>query len=160
MLLSHVGELGLTDAQVVRLAAIARRQEARRQSLRAALDSAERRFQPGDSIARRQFGERMRANMEREQEQIVVDQRDALAVLNADQQARAWSMATGPARGFRGRGGPGMRPGGMGRGMRRPEMGRREMRRPGMRRPEIGPGPGMRPRRDGFPPGRPVSLEG
>src|SRR5687768_10433401 len=51
MLLAQTGELELTDAQVVRLAAIARRSESRRRALRAAMDSAETRFgnQSGDT---------------------------------------------------------------------------------------------------------------
>src|SRR5829696_5067112 len=68
MLLAHTGELGLTDAQVVRLAGIARRAETRRASLRASMDSARQRFapgQPGDSTARRQFRLRMQADMEK-----------------------------------------------------------------------------------------------
>src|SRR5687768_5009331 len=62
MLLAHTGELGLTDAQVVRLAAIARRGEGRRTALRASMDSARQRFAPGqavDTAARRQFRQRM-----------------------------------------------------------------------------------------------------
>jgi hypothetical protein len=95
MLLSHVGELELTDAQVVRLAAIARRSEARRRSMRAALDSARTRFeaQPGDTAARRQFRQRMQSDFARADEQSRTDQRDAIAVLNADQQAKAWDLA-------------------------------------------------------------------
>jgi hypothetical protein len=121
MLLSQTGELGLTDAQVVRLAAIARRSEARRRAMRASMDSAEGRFrQPGDSVARRQFGERMRAELPRAQEQMQADQRDAIAVLTPDQQARAWTMVS--SRGQRGfRGGRGFAPGE--RGMRRRPMG-------------------------------------
>src|SRR5437764_13957062 len=45
-MLGHTGELDLTDAQVVRLAAIARRSEARRRSMRAEMDSARERFGP------------------------------------------------------------------------------------------------------------------
>lgn len=113
MLLAQTGELELTDAQVVRLAAIARRSEARRRSLRAAMDSGQARFggQPGDSVARRQFGQRMQADLQRAQEQMRTDQRDALAVLTADQQAKAWNMVAN--RGARMRGGRG--PGDMGR---------------------------------------------
>ena len=125
MLLAHTGELDLTDAQVVKLAAIARRNEARRRSMRAAFDSTRQRFErpaPTDTAARRQMRERMRADMQRIRDQSRVDERDAIAVLTADQQARAWDLvARGGAgsrsgmRGMRGRAG-GMR-GGM-RGMR------------------------------------------
>src|SRR2546423_13470616 len=54
-LLAHTGELDLNDAQVVKLAAIARRAEARRRSMRASADSMRMRFQgppmAGDSAA-------------------------------------------------------------------------------------------------------------
>jgi Spy/CpxP family protein refolding chaperone len=126
LLLSHTGELELTDAQVVRLAAIERRSHARRKALRAAMDSAGRRFagQPGDSVARRQFRQRMQTDLQRAQEQSRVDQRDAIAVLTPDQQARAWELVSNRGRGMRG-GVRGMR--GM-RGMR--DAGRRSMRSP------------------------------
>lgn len=141
LLLAHTGELGLTDAQVVRLAAIARRSEARRATLRATMDSARQRFapdQPGDTAARRQFRQRMQADMEKAREAARVDQRDAIAVLNADQQAKAWELVA--TRGRVARAGA-MRRGramGMGRGRgfddmprlreRREPMGDREMR--------------------------------
>ena len=121
MLLARTGELGLTDAQVVRLAAIARRAETRRASLRAAMDSARQRFTPGqpaDSAARRQFRQRMIADAEKARDAARVDQRDAIAVLNADQQAKAWEMvanrgrmARGGAMRMRGERGMRMRPG-------------------------------------------------
>jgi Spy/CpxP family protein refolding chaperone len=146
MLLSRTGELQLTDAQVVRLAAIARRAEARRAAMRASMDSVRSRFGPGnppDSAARRQLAQRMRTNAERMMEQERADRRDAIAVLTPDQQARAWEMVAsrrGVERGARGgrgaRGAPGAR--GM-RGMDGPRTrGMRPGTRPGMR-------PGMRP---------------
>jgi len=109
MLLAQTGELELTDAQVVRLAAIARRSEARRRSMRAAMDSAQARFggQPGDSVARRQFGQRMQADMQRAEEQMRVDQRDAIAVLTPDQQAKAWNSVANRGATMRGGRGPG-----------------------------------------------------
>ena len=130
MLLANSAELDLTDAQVVKLAAIARRGEARRRSMRASMDSARMRFQPGqpaDSAVRRQFGDRMRADMEKMRDQVQADQRDAIAVLTADQQAKAWAMVAN--RGARR--GPGMQmgPRGMGRNQR------------------MRPGNGFRPRR-------------
>jgi Spy/CpxP family protein refolding chaperone len=136
-MLAHTGELDLTDAQVVKLAAIARRSEARRRAGRAAMDSARTRFgpqsAPADSSARRQFRDRMRSDFTRLRDQAQVDQRDAIAVLTADQQARAWNMVS--ARG-RGMGAEGGMKGGMGRGMGggRGGMGR------GMRRRMGGPG--------------------
>lgn len=120
MLLAHTGELGLTDAQVVRLAAIARRAETRRSTLRASMDSARQRFAPGqpaDSAARRQFRQRMQADMEKAMEAGRIDQRDAIAVLNADQQAKAWELVAARGRAARGnamRGGPGRGDRGMG----------------------------------------------
>ena len=167
LLLSNTGELGLTDQQVVRLAAIARRAEARRASLRSAMDSARTRFTPGDTAGRRQFATRMRTEVERAREQERVDQRDAIAVLNADQQARAWEMVANRGRamrmgagrgmgrmrderGMRGGDARGMR-GGDGRGMRRQPM-------PGMRDRDPGARP-MRPMRprDTQPVPRPTS---
>ena len=116
MLLSRSAELDLTDAQVTKLAQIARRSEARRRTMRSAMDSARARFtQPGDSTARRQFAQRMQNDMTKERDQARVDLRDAITVLTPDQQAKAWEMnAARGARGMRGGRGGGMRaPGGM-----------------------------------------------
>jgi hypothetical protein len=114
-MLAHTGELDLTDAQVLKLAAIARRSEARRRSMRAAMDSAQERFGPQagprDSASQRQFRDRMRADFTRVRDQVQADQRDAIAVLSADQQARAWNMVSA-----RGRGMGGGMGGAMGRG--------------------------------------------
>ena len=103
--LARTGELRLTDAQVVRLAAIARRSADRRRLMRASMDSlGSRRRVRGDSAdraARLRDTDQLRARFEREREQARADMRDALAVLTADQQAIAWEMA--------GRGGPGGR---------------------------------------------------
>ena len=52
MLLSQIGGLQLTDAQVVRFAAIARRADDRHRALRTRLDSLRPRRAPGDSAAR------------------------------------------------------------------------------------------------------------
>jgi hypothetical protein len=153
MLLSNVGELELTDAQVVRLAGIARRSAARRRAMTAAFDSARTR-QPGDSAARQQFRQRMEADMRRTEEQMRTDQRDAIAVLTPDQQAKAWNMVAnrgaarrGPdvGRGFGGRGRVGARPG---RPMQNPGQRREQIQRR-MRGDEFAPpmrrGPGRRP---------------
>jgi LTXXQ motif family protein len=127
-LLAHTGDLKLSDAQVVRLAAIARRSEERQRSMRSMIDSLPRACGPGgrcDSTARaqrmRKF-ERLQPRMERMREQGRTDLRDAIAVLTADQQASAWELVArprGPMGGFAfGRGGmPGGRGGGGG-GMR------------------------------------------
>lgn len=93
MFLSQAGPLQLTDQQVVRLAAIARRADDRRKALRTRLDSLRPRVAPGDSAGRRE--RRVAPPMdlfEREREASHNDLRDALAVLTADQQARAWEM--------------------------------------------------------------------
>lgn len=142
--LARTGELGLTDAQVTRLAAIARRSETRRVALRAQLDSNRRRLEttPVDTAARRQFRDRMRTTLDREQDQGQLDLRDALAVLNADQQAKAWQLGAN-----RGRGGPGMRGGGM-RERRMAPM--RERRTAPMRERGERPGRQMRPLRRPF----------
>ena len=92
MLLSQVGPLQLTDAQVVRLAAIARRTEERHRALRTRLDSLRPRRAPGDSAARRERPMPPTDLFERERDASHADLRDALAVLTADQQARAWEM--------------------------------------------------------------------
>src|SRR5438552_17012766 len=55
-LLAHTGELQLTDAQVVRLAAIARRTEARRNAMRTSLESIRPKIAVRPDSARR--GER------------------------------------------------------------------------------------------------------
>lgn len=96
--LARTGELRLTDAQVVRLAAIARRSADRRRAMRARIDSvapARRggtRMDSTDRAARMRQMEAMRARFDREREQARADMRDALAVLTAEQQAMAWEM--------------------------------------------------------------------
>lgn len=125
-LLAHTGELNLTDAQVVRLAAIERRAEARRTATRAAMDSMRTRMMaqgmPTDSAARAARRNMMMSTMQstrtRMAEQQQTDLRDALAVLNADQQARAWQIMAQAGRGRQARpGGRGARPGRPGRAM-------------------------------------------
>ena len=161
-LLSQTGELGLTDAQVTRLAAIARRSAERRRALRAQIDSMrpQRTFggQRPDSATRermRQRFEQMRPNIDRLRDQARADRRDAIAVLTPDQQALAWERiartgqmrrnAFGGGRGFGpGRGGFRGGPLGPGRRSRPPGFGQdrmgppddanRERPRPGQRR--------------------------
>jgi hypothetical protein len=138
--LARTGELRLSDAQVVRLAAIARRSADRRRAMRARMDSIApgrrgARMDSTDRAARMREMESMRARFERERDQARADLRDAIAVLTPEQQAMAWEMTAGgppSARGarrerFRRDGGPG-----------------RE-RRP--RGPEGGQPPGARPPR-------------
>ena len=146
--LAHTAQLQLNDQQVTRLAAIARRAESRDQARRVAFDSLRARSMTSaaDSATRAarrmELANSMRTAMERARDERHADLRDALAVLNADQQARAWELRTAG----RGAGERGVRPGGMGRGMRRGEMRRGEMR------------PGVRP--GGRPGGRPGARSG
>jgi Spy/CpxP family protein refolding chaperone len=106
-LLANTGALKLTDAQVVRLAAIARRADDRGRALRATMDSARtaRGRMPRDSAARGQRGPvrdlATQTAFERMGEQMRTDRRDAIAVLTPDQQAQAWEIVAmrgaGPA---------------------------------------------------------------
>ena len=141
LFLAHTAELQLNDQQVTRLAAIVRRAEARDQGRRAAFDSLRSRSMnlPTDSAGRAarrmELANAMRAAMERARAERHTDLRDALAVLTADQQARAWELRGNAGRGVRARSvGRGMRPGQAGPGARRGEMRRGEMRRGEMRR--------------------------
>jgi len=118
--LAQTGELKLTDQQVTRLAAIARRSAEHRQSMRASLDSLRpvRFGAPGadrDSLRRQGPPAAARALGTRMRDQMHADLRDALAVLTPDQLATAWSMMSRPSgAGFGG--GPG------GRSFARPQM--------------------------------------
>jgi hypothetical protein len=117
MLLAATGRLHLTDAQVVRLAAITRRAEERHAAMRTSMQAA---HAPRPGAADRQAPseadmQRMHQQMEQMHQQMQTDLRDALAVLTPDQQATAFQMvamhhARGPG------GGPGhhMGPGGHG----------------------------------------------
>lgn len=87
MFLARTGELRLTDAQVTRLAAIARRAADRRRALRARVDSLRAAAPVANAPA---AGQPLRADLERMREQARADLRDALAVLTPDQQAQAW----------------------------------------------------------------------
>ena len=153
MLLARSAQLELTDAQVVKLAGIARRAEARRKTMRGAMDSARARFaEPSDSAARRQFRQRMLDGMTKERDQSRVDLRDAIAVLTPDQQAKAWEMNSArramrvAVRGGRGAGMRGSRPFGPPGG---PGMGRGGPMGPGQMGRGAMPGApdGARPRR-------------
>jgi hypothetical protein len=96
-LLARTGALQLTDQQVVKLAAIARREADRHKAMRASFDSLRTQFRSGgDSAARarRRTGpppQFMQA-MQKEREAAHADLRDAIAVLTPDQQAHAWEM--------------------------------------------------------------------
>lgn len=139
-MLAHTGELNLTDAQVVKLAAIERRAEARRSATRASMDSMRTRMMaqpvPTDSAARLARRNTMMSTMQatrtRMQEQQQADLRDAIAVLTPDQQAKAWQIVAQSPRGNRAaRPGRAMRPGAMGQ------------MAPGGARPRMRPGMGM-----------------
>jgi hypothetical protein len=148
-MLAHTGELNLTDAQVVKLAAIERRAEARRIATRTAMDSMRTRMMaqgvPADSAARASRHNAMMSTMQatrtRMQEQQQADLKESLAVLTNDQQAKAWQIVA-QARGAQrpARPGRGARPGRAG-GMNRPGA-----MRPGMNHPNgMGQGQGMGP---------------
>jgi len=109
-LLARTGTLQLTDQQVVKLAAIARRAADRHKAMRASFDSLHVQFRRGDSAQRHREGPptQFRAVMEREHDARHADLRDAIAVLTPDQQARAWELTSRRP----GRGGPMMRRGG------------------------------------------------
>jgi len=93
-LLAHTAELKLSDQQVTRLAAIARRSADRRQAAMRSMDSlATRRFR-NDSAGRGPGGPppAMRAEADRLRQLRHADLREALAVLTPDQQASAWEI--------------------------------------------------------------------
>lgn len=109
MLLSHTGEFKLSDAQVTRLAAIARRTTDRQRAMRANMDSMRTAVAAPANPAPGAEGPpmpspAMRAMAERMREQEHSDLRDALAVLTPDQQALGWEMMMG-RQGGRGMGG-------------------------------------------------------
>jgi hypothetical protein len=111
--LAQTGELKLTDQQVTRLAAIARRSAEHRQAMRTSLDSLRPAGfgPPGaarDSVRRQGPPPAARALATRMRDQAHADLRDALAVLNPDQLATAWGMMSRRG-GSGGRGGPGGR---------------------------------------------------
>src|SRR5579862_613270 len=96
-LLSHTGQLQLTDPQVVKLAAIARRAADRHKAMRASFDSLRMQFRGhGDSGMGHHEGPpaQLRAVMEKERDANHADLRDALAVLTPDQQASAWELVS------------------------------------------------------------------
>jgi len=96
-LLAHTSELKLSDQQVTRLAAIARRSGDRRQAMMRAMDSLATRRPRPDSLGRGQMGPSpaMRAEAERRRDQNRADLREALGVLTPDQLAIAWEIGRG-----------------------------------------------------------------
>src|SRR4051794_30053183 len=125
MLLAATGPLHLTDAQVVRLAAIARRAEERHAAMRTGMEAHAPRPGAADRQAPSEADmQRMHQQMEQMHQQMQADLRDALAVLTPDQQATAFEMvamhhAGGPGGGPGHRMGPGG-PGGADMMMRHP----------------------------------------
>ena len=106
-LLAHVGELKLTDQQVTKLAAIARRADERYRAMRTAMDSMARQAPPPAAGSPPRAPDTMRAAMEQAREAEHGEVRDALAVLTVEQQADAWMLRGAPGgRGHRG-GAPG-----------------------------------------------------
>ena len=95
-LLSHTAELKLSDQQVTRLAAIARRAGERRDAMMRSMDSLATRRPRGDSLGRGPGPGAppppMRAEAERMRQQRHTDLKEALGVLTPDQQALAWEI--------------------------------------------------------------------
>ena len=93
-LLAHTSELKLSDQQVTRLAAIARRSGDRRQAMMRAMDSLATRRPPLDSVGRGPAGPSpaMRAEAERRRDQNRADLREALGLLTPEQLAIAWEI--------------------------------------------------------------------
>lgn len=95
-LLSRVGELQLTDAQVVRLAAVARREAAQRRAVMAGMDSVRRTAmavrRDTSNPRRRAVPPQLETRVKQAREQRQANLRDAIAVLTPDQQAQAWQM--------------------------------------------------------------------
>ena len=101
-LLAHVGELKLTDQQVTKLVAIARRADERHRVMRTAMDSMARQAPPPAAGSAPRAPDALRAAMERAREAERAEVRDALAVLTVEQQADAWMMRDdGGGRGHR-----------------------------------------------------------
>lgn len=95
-LLARTGELKLSDQQVTRLAAIARRSADRRETMRRSMDSlitARSGARPDSGRGRMAPPSGMRASADRMRDQLHGDLRDALAVLTPDQLATAWELA-------------------------------------------------------------------
>lgn len=97
MLLAHTGELQLTDAQVTKLAAIARRSEAREKAMHTRMDSVKLREHAevmadgrgGDMrVVRMRVVEMSDADRKAQHE----DNREAFAIPTPDQLATAWEL--------------------------------------------------------------------
>ncbi|HEY9226103.1 MAG TPA: hypothetical protein VIP11_05620 [Gemmatimonadaceae bacterium] len=96
MFLAHTGELQLSDAQVTKLAAIARRAESREKAMRTRMDSMMVR---GKTEANGDGGDemmmvRMRMFMPSDADRRAMheDNREAFTIVTADQLATAWEL--------------------------------------------------------------------
>ena len=97
MFLAHTGELQLTDAQVTKLAAIARRAESREKAMRARMDSAMSHGKAEaahDGMGDGTMMMRMRMLMPTEAERKAQheDDREAFSIPTPDQLATAWEL--------------------------------------------------------------------
>lgn len=118
-LLAHTGQLKLTDAQVTRLAAIARRGQERMQTMHSSMQGMHGAPAPGTQPQPPSAADMQRMQQMHEQMTAAVhgDLREALSVLTPDQQATAWEVAAemihggGAPGGGHGMQGPGMRHG-------------------------------------------------
>jgi hypothetical protein len=95
MFLAHTGELQLTDAQVTKLAAIARRAESREKAMRARMDSAMSRGRSeaghdGDDMMMVRMRMFMPTDAERKAQHE--DDREAFSIPTPDQLATAWEL--------------------------------------------------------------------
>lgn len=98
-LLARTGTLQLTDQQVVKLAAIARRAADRHKAMHASFDSLRKQMRQGGDSAMREHHRggpppQFMAAMEKERDAAHADLRDAIAVLTPDQQAHAWELVS------------------------------------------------------------------
>lgn len=94
MFLAHTGELQLTDAQVTKLAAIARRAESREKAMRARMDSAmtsmHAQMEPRGGESRAMMMMRMPMMSDAERKAQHEDDREAFSVMTPDQLATAY----------------------------------------------------------------------
>lgn len=97
MFLGHTGDMQLTDAQVTRLAAIARRSEARHKAMHARMDSMvvmRGQSEQSEDGGGARFSMMMRVPVPTEAERKAQheDDREAFAVPSADQLATVWEL--------------------------------------------------------------------
>ena len=104
MFLAHTGDLQLSDAQVTKLAAIARRSEARQKATQARMDSSMKSMHErvevsrdgnGNGAPRAMMMMRMPMPSEADRKAQHEDDREAFSVPTPDQLATAWEMMRG-----------------------------------------------------------------